>query len=131
LKRRSGEPEPFSPIVFAQEVAELIGGVFAQKNIRLPVKHEDQESFVLSMHGTIFYVSTAYFSADYINYLQTGSCPETGDIFLWVRRSVHFDLKNVEDRGQALRFLWALITYVASGGARVNIVSSAIQEISV
>lgn len=108
----------------------MIGAVFAQSRLNLPVKHEDQESFVFSMHGTIFYVSAAYFPADYLNYLQAGSHPNIGDNFLWVRRSVHFDLKNVEDRTRALRLLWALAVYVASGRAKVNIVSSAIQVLS-
>ncbi|PYI06518.1 hypothetical protein BO78DRAFT_368958 [Aspergillus sclerotiicarbonarius CBS 121057] len=128
LKRGSGEPERFSPSVFAQEVAELIGSMFKQHQATLlPCKSKDQESFVLSMHGTLFYLSTAYFPPDYIAYLEKGQHAKAGSLYLWVRRSVHFDLKNVGERIEALRCIWALIRYITSGEAKLNIVSSAIE----
>ncbi|PYI09187.1 hypothetical protein BO78DRAFT_405151 [Aspergillus sclerotiicarbonarius CBS 121057] len=112
-----------------REVAELLGAMFAQQQTPLPVKHQDQETFVLSMHGTLFYVSAAYFSPRYIAYIRDGSYSGE-ETFLWVRQSIHFDLKKVEDRGEALRFVWGLVIYISSGSARVNIVSSAIHEAS-
>ncbi|RAL03190.1 uncharacterized protein BO80DRAFT_350548, partial [Aspergillus ibericus CBS 121593] len=130
LKRGFGEQETFSPTVFAQEIAELVGAMYAQQQTPLPVKHQDQELFVLSMHGSLFYVSAAYFSPRYMAYIQEGSY-SGDDTFLWVRRSIHFDLKKVEDRGEALGFVWGLVSYISSGNARVNIVSSAIHEASI
>lgn len=99
----------------------------AQK-FSLLLKHSDQESFVVSMHGTLFYISTAYFTPEYIKYIETSRYREADvdGVFLWVRRSVHFDLKDVEQRVQALGFLWALISYVTSANAKINIVTAAI-----
>ncbi|PGH13513.1 hypothetical protein AJ79_03644 [Helicocarpus griseus UAMH5409] len=74
VKRRSGEPEAFIPAVLAQEVAELIGGMVAQRS-KLPIKHSDQELFVLSMHATLFYITVAYFSPEYIRYIETPNLP--------------------------------------------------------
>ncbi|PGG96326.1 hypothetical protein AJ79_09631 [Helicocarpus griseus UAMH5409] len=124
-KRSSGERETFTPEVFGQEVAELIGGVFAQHE-KLLFKHDDQESFVTSMHGTVFYISAAYFSRKYFQYLETGqySMTDCDNMYLWVRRSIQFDLRDTEQRVQALELLLALITYVLSGNARVNIVTA-------
>ena len=82
------------------------------------------------MHGTLFYVSAAYFSPDYIRYIEADHFPEAdlnGDHYLWVRRSIHFDLKLVEHRVRALEVLWALVTYIASGDAKVDIVLSALK----
>ncbi|RDH38339.1 hypothetical protein BDQ94DRAFT_165492 [Aspergillus welwitschiae] len=129
IKRSSGEPEKFNPTVFAQEVGEMIGSVGAQRSRPVLIKHtSDQEAFVICMHGTLFYISAAYFSPEYIHYIETTE-PTTiaaGENLLWIRRSIHFDLKCPEDRGQALKFFWALVKYIASGEARSNMVAAAI-----
>ncbi|KAL3264250.1 hypothetical protein ABHI18_000994 [Aspergillus niger] len=128
IKRSSGEPEKFNPTVFAQEVGEMIGSVGAQPSRPVLIKHSDQEAFVICMHGTLFYISAAYFSPEYIHYIETTE-PTTiaaGENLLWIRRSIHFDLKCPEDRGQALKFFWALVKYIASGEARSNMVAAAI-----
>lgn len=97
------------------------------------VKHNDQETFVTSMHGTLLYVSAAYFSPQYIKYLEATRYTDADidDIHLWVRRSNHFDLKDVDQRVRALELLWALISYIASGKARVNMVTAAIEAAGV
>ncbi|GAD94751.1 hypothetical protein PVAR5_3380 [Paecilomyces variotii No. 5] len=119
IKRGSGEPEGFIPTVFVQETAELIGAAVFQ-NTKIIRRHNDQESFVIGMHGTLFYVSAAYFSAEYIRYLTGPQGAESSfDRYLWVRRSVHYDLKDERDRVQAAKALWALIAYIASGEARI------------
>lgn len=125
--RGSGEPEKFSPKVFGQEVAEMIGSRLAQEV--LLVKHSDQEAFLLGMHGTLFYVSAAYFSPEYTEYIKTAQ-HAAADTILWVRRSVHFDLKCVDQRVKALELLWALICYVGSGDAKINLVSAAFDAYS-
>ncbi|PLN79012.1 hypothetical protein BDW42DRAFT_187030 [Aspergillus taichungensis] len=127
IKRRSGEPEGWNPSIFAQEVAEMIGSMQTQmerNSFCLP----DQESFVISLHGTLFYVSTAYFSPEYISYLKDGESPPMPD-FLWVRRSTHYDLKDRAGRKGALEILWALVRYIASGEAKVNIVHAAMKAL--
>ncbi|RAL03877.1 uncharacterized protein BO80DRAFT_422792 [Aspergillus ibericus CBS 121593] len=129
VKRGSGDSESFIASVFAQEVGEMIGGMIAQRTKLELIKHRDQESFVVSMHGTLFYISAAYFSPEYIRYMETtrpGEVTDVDGVLLWVRRSIHFDLKDANQRGQALKFLWALIRYIASGEARLNIVTAAI-----
>ncbi|KAE8144720.1 hypothetical protein BDV25DRAFT_134420 [Aspergillus avenaceus] len=128
VKRGSGEAEDFLASVFRQEVAQLIGGLISQR--RMLIRHPDQELFVIGMHGTVLYFSAAYFPPEYIRYLEmdhSANAYGPATIFLWVRRSRHFDFKSTEDRVQALKFLWALITYIASGTARVNIVFSALR----
>ncbi|KAK2813303.1 hypothetical protein FQN50_000618 [Emmonsiellopsis sp. PD_5] len=127
IVRGSGEPETFSPEVFGQEVAEMIGSRIAQEV--LLVKYRDQETFLLGMHGTLFYASASYFSPEYTEYIKTAQHPAT-DTFLWVRRSVHFDLKEVDQRVKALEVLWALVCYLASGNAKVNIVAAALDAAS-
>ncbi|EHA18369.1 hypothetical protein ASPNIDRAFT_38024 [Aspergillus niger ATCC 1015] len=128
VRRRSGDREKFIPTVFAQEVSEMIGSTIAQRAGLLFIKHSDQEAFVVSVHGTLFYISAAYFSPEYIGYIETAEPAEiaVGDNLLWIRRSIHFDLKRPEDRGQALKFFWALVKYIASGEARSNMVAAAI-----
>ncbi|PLB52053.1 hypothetical protein P170DRAFT_377518 [Aspergillus steynii IBT 23096] len=137
IKRGSGEPKNFILEIFAQEVAQLLGNMIAQrselKNLGgrrslLRDQHEDQEAFVLSMHGTLFYVSTAYFSPEYIQYIEGNELTELSvdNIFLWVKQSVHFDLKDIDQRVKALEFLWALLGYIASGEAKMNNVTAAI-----
>ena len=127
IKRPSGEPEGWNPNIFAQEVAEMIGSMKTQMeriNFHLP----DQESFVISLHGAIFYVSTAYFSPDYISYLKDDESPLVLD-YLWVRRSTHYDLKDKAGRKEALIILWALVCYIAGGEAKVNIIHAAIKAL--
>ncbi|GCB22955.1 hypothetical protein AAWM_05840 [Aspergillus awamori] len=105
IKRSSGEPEKFNPTAFAQERP---GGL-------------------CDLHARV-YISAAYFSPEYIHYIETTE-PTTiaaGENLLWIRRSIHFDLKCPEDRGQALKFFWALVKYIASGEARSNMVAAAI-----
>lgn len=106
----------------------MIGSTIAQRAGLLFIKHSDQEAFVVSVHGTLFYISAAYFSPEYIGYIETAEPAEiaVGDNLLWIRRSIHFDLKRPEDRGQALKFFWALVKYIASGEARSNMVAAAI-----
>lgn len=99
MKRGSGEPEPFSPSVFAQEVAEVIGTMATQNtNIDGP-KHKSQEAFIISLHGTLFYTTAAYFCPKYIKYIKTGKYArkDSGNR-LWVRRSVQLDLKDPEKK---------------------------------
>ncbi|CAK96669.1 hypothetical protein CBS115989_2135 [Aspergillus niger] len=128
IKRSSGEPEKFNPTVFAHQVGEMIKSVGAQRSRPVLIKHSDQEAFVVCMHGTLFYISAAYFSPEYIGYIETAEPAEiaVGDNLLWIRRSIHFDLKLPEDSGQALKFFWALVKYIASGEARSNMVAAAI-----
>lgn len=94
---------------------------------RLMLQYEDQEAFVLCMHGTQLYLASAYFSKEYICYLNTGGYKEgeNDDVILWVRRSIHYDLKEPDQRAMALELIWALITYLASGAARVSIIGAA------
>ncbi|RAL14712.1 uncharacterized protein BO97DRAFT_412519 [Aspergillus homomorphus CBS 101889] len=118
-RRNSGEC--FNPQQFAQEVADLIGAVLAQLRYPLPVKHADHETFVISQHTTILYISSAYLTADYIRYLRTGVLPGGDHNFsLWVPRSITFSLNVVHERGEGLGFLWALVQYLRSGSAKVN-----------
>jgi hypothetical protein len=143
IKRGSGEPQRFIDNIFAQELAELIGSMAAQRSYLkgypkgresfIKNQYSDQETFVISMHGTIFYISAAYFPPEYIQYIEANDSTglDINKIFLWVRRSVHFDLKDVEARAQALGFLWALISYIASGEAKINIVAAAIEQCNV
>ncbi|PTU18160.1 hypothetical protein P175DRAFT_0535071 [Aspergillus ochraceoroseus IBT 24754] len=92
----------FEVSVFAKEVAEMIGSMFTQRSKIPGTRHNDQETFIASMHGTLFYISAAYFSPEYIKYLEAP--PQHAETNLW----------------------WALINYVASGEAKINIVTAAI-----
>ncbi|PYI01683.1 hypothetical protein BO78DRAFT_423297 [Aspergillus sclerotiicarbonarius CBS 121057] len=133
IRRGSGQPEHFIDEIFAREVAELIGNMAAQRSVQglLTDQHQDQQSFVISMHGALLYISAAYFSPEYIQYIEANDFTQldVSRILLWVRRSVHFDLKDVGQRVQALELVWALLDYIASGEARLNIVSAAINAV--
>ncbi|KAB8230372.1 uncharacterized protein BDW43DRAFT_302475 [Aspergillus alliaceus] len=121
------------PVVNLEEVAELIGSIAAQKSSPrsypkgqksfLENRYRDQETLLISMHRTLFYISTAYFSPEYIQYMEK-IYSMVGYILI---RSAHFDLKNVEQRVQALELLRGLISYVASGEEKVDIVAAAIE----
>ncbi|KAB8232294.1 uncharacterized protein BDW43DRAFT_320232 [Aspergillus alliaceus] len=114
INGNSEKPIAFAPPIFAQEVAEMIGGVITQL-YKLILRHGDQETFVISIDGPFLYISTAYVSREYVRYTETARYSEAdaGKICLWVRRV------------QALESLWALVSYIASGNAKVNIVTAA------
>ncbi|KAE8389337.1 hypothetical protein BDV23DRAFT_173214 [Aspergillus alliaceus] len=116
IKRGSGQPERF---IHASSPRSYPKG---QKSF-LENRYRDQETLLISMHRTLFYISTAYFSPEYIQYMEK-IYSMVGYILI---RSAHFDLKNVEQRVQALELLRGLISYVASGEEKVDIVAAAIE----
>lgn len=69
----------------------------------------------MTIHGTRFRLTTAYFTAEYLRHVQSTSMPT--DHHLYVRRSRHFELKNPDGRKDALLTAMGLINYFFSGEA--------------
>jgi hypothetical protein len=110
----------------AQEVAELLGQ--AMEHCANLGGFRDQEAFVLSIHGTHLKLTVAYFTEQYLSYVNSPTMPITET--LWVRRSPAIDLKLEEGRRNALRLLIGLIRYLESGEAEIGLLQMVFESIS-
>lgn len=112
-----GQPEEYNTTSVAQEVAELV----SQAQNEYKAEHGsngDQESFVLTIHGTQVRLAAAYFTAEYLGYLESAQMPV--DQHLYVRRSRFFEMKNPEDRKETLKMCIGLVEYLLSGYAVIE-----------
>lgn len=112
-----GQPEEYNTTSVAQEVAELV----SQAQNEYKAEHGsngDQESFVLTIHGTQVRLAAAYFTAEYLGYLE--SAEMSVDQYLYVRRSRFFEMKNPEDRKETLNMCIGLVEYLLSGYAVIE-----------
>jgi len=73
------------------------------------------------MRGTYFRIYTAYFPMAYLDSLQRGSRP-TDQVYL--RRSKVFNMKEVDDRKDALLVVLAILQYFRSGNSRIATLQS-------
>ncbi|PKX90067.1 uncharacterized protein P174DRAFT_377347 [Aspergillus novofumigatus IBT 16806] len=105
----TGQPERFNYKILGQEVAELLG--IACEQDRLLNRREDQEAFLISIHGTQVRLVAAYFTADYLHAVKSKFL--AADQYLWVRRTRAMELKSRQGRVEALRNLY-------SGEAKMN-----------
>lgn len=96
------------------------------KQINFCLTH--RESFVISLHVCTLLCQRSILLTRPHQLLKDGESPPLSD-FMWVRRSTHYDLKDEAGRKEALSMLWALIRYIASGEAKVNIVRAAMKTL--
>ncbi|RMJ23709.1 hypothetical protein PHISP_05415 [Aspergillus sp. HF37] len=108
----SGEAETFSEEVLAQEVAELLGQAMTQSQAM--GGWQDQEAWLLSIHGTEIRIVTAFFTAKYMEAVNSanGIAP---DQRLNIFRSRPINLKY--DDGQRIvgKVVIALLRYLTRG----------------
>jgi hypothetical protein len=116
LHRGTGQPERFNYKTLGQEVAELLG--IACEQDRLLNRREDQEAFLISIHGTQVRLVAAYFTADYLHAVKSKFLP--ADQYLWGRRTRAMELKSRQGREEALRNIMGLVYYLYSGEAKMN-----------
>ncbi|EAW19853.1 uncharacterized protein NFIA_094730 [Aspergillus fischeri NRRL 181] len=116
LHRGTGQPERFNYKTLGQEVAELLGIACGQD--RLLNRREDQEVFLISIHGTQVRLVAAYFTADYLHAVKPNFLP--AEQYLWVRRTRAMELKSRQGREEALRNIMGLVYYLYSGEAKMN-----------
>lgn len=114
--RHTGQPEAFQEESLAQEVAELLG--IALASYRSGNAGNDQEAYVVTIHGTQLRLVAATFTASYLRAVQSDVMPafERQDI----RRSKFFELKDPDGRKEALRMLYGLGQYILSGQAEME-----------
>ncbi|KAK2810539.1 hypothetical protein FQN50_002796 [Emmonsiellopsis sp. PD_5] len=112
----TGQPETYNRQTLAQEVAELLAQALA--GYRLDGPNQDEEAFLLTIHGTQLRLVTAYFTADYLRHVQSTTMPV--DQFLFVRRSRFYELKEPAQRVEALKLIIGLFRYVVGGYAQMK-----------
>lgn len=117
---KSGEQEGYCASVLGQEVAELLGQAMEQSKEVSPNTWVDQEGFVVSVHGTKLKITAAHFSAEYLSSVNSKIMPVSQ--VLWVRRTAPLDLRDVDDRVEALRWIIGLVAYMYSGGAEIGLI---------
>jgi hypothetical protein len=117
VHRYTRTPEIFNPKTLAQEVAELLGKALAEFRA-VGSKKGDQESYLITIHGTQMRVVAAYFTKDYLRYVQSNELPV--DQHLHVRRSRYFELKDPEGRVDALKLVFGVFRYIMSGRAAME-----------
>lgn len=118
IKRPSAEPQPYVPELIAQEFGEMLSQASEQRKLGYEKSTFDQEAFVASMHGTLFRLSCAYFSDEYLTCVkQMTSVPNATRIYF--RRSRAFEMKDPSDRVEASRLLFGALKYLRSGEARI------------
>lgn len=107
-------PEAYNANTLAQEVAELLGQALAGYRAE-GSKEEDQEAYVLTIHGTQLRLVAGYFTKEYLSYVQSQTLPV--EQHLYIRRSRFYELKDPADRLEALKLIIGLCRYVMSGYA--------------
>lgn len=73
----------------------------------------DQEAYVLTIHGTQFRIVTARFSSEYLDRVESHTMPL--EQHLHVRRPRFYELKNADDRVEAVKACIGLVRYVLIG----------------
>lgn len=114
----SGEQQGFVADLLAQEVAELLGQ--AQEHCRQVERTIDQDAFVVTIHGTVLRLTTAHFTREYLEAVESKALPFPQQ--LHVRRSKRYQLKTMDGRLEALRLCVGLLDYLWSGQAAVGLV---------
>lgn len=115
----SGEEEGCCENVLGQEFAELLGQAMTQ--IRYTYEGNvwaDQEAFVINIHGTRLKITAAHFSEEYLKAVNSNTMPISHT--QWLRRTYSLDLRKVQDRIEALRWLFGLLRYLHSGEAEIS-----------
>lgn len=79
----------------------------------------DQEGFVIRVHGTQLKITAARFSAEYLSSVNSKIMPVSQ--VLWVRRTAALDLRDVDDRVEALHWMIGLVAYMYSGEAEIGL----------
>lgn len=116
MARHTGGEESYNSHTFGQEFAELLATALNEH--RAGSKAGDQESFVLTIHGTQLRLAVAYFTKEYLGAAQSAVMPASQRVH--VRRSRFFELKNPDDRVAAMRLCVGLMRYVLSGDAAIE-----------
>ena len=78
----------------------------------------DQEAFVVSIHGTRLKITAAHFKEEYLKAVNSNTMPISHT--QWLRRTYSLDLRKVQDRIEALRWLFGLLRYLHSGEAEIS-----------
>jgi hypothetical protein len=88
---------------------------------------EDQETFVLAMHGRFMHLSVGRFTKEYSAWGRKIGMPEStadGDPVASVSFTREYDLSKADDLKEAARTILALYRYIDSGEARIGTVQS-------
>lgn len=90
--RHTGQPEAFQEESLAQEVAELLG--IALAGYRSGDSGNDQEAYVVTIHGTQLHLVAATFTASYLQAVQLDVMPA----FKWqdICQLKFFNLKDLD-----------------------------------
>lgn len=111
------QQEGYNPTSLAQEVGELVAMALNEFSRQIP-RQNDEETFLLSIHGTKLRLVTTYFTAEYFSHLQSHQMPVSQ--VLYVRRSQFFEMKDPDGRVEALRMCIGLTRYILSGRAEIG-----------
>ncbi|ODM16251.1 hypothetical protein SI65_08250 [Aspergillus cristatus] len=82
----------------------------------------DQEAFVLSTYGIHLKLMSALFPKEYLQGVHSPTMPV--EQTLWVIRTKPYDLKDPDQRAQALKVCIALIAYLHSGKGSVGLLQN-------
>lgn len=115
---RAGEEERCCEDILGQEIAELLGQVMMQsRQVSGDDGWVDQEAFVVNIHGTRLKITAARFEGEYLAAVNSNTMPVS--LTQWVRRTYALDLRRVQGRMEALRWLLGLVRYLYSGQAEI------------
>lgn len=115
----SGEQEQFSHTVLAQEVAEFLGQAMSHCKQVEGEGWKDQEAWCLTIHGTEVRLVTALFTKRYLSYVNSLFMHPSERLVVF--RSQPFNLKVDNGRVMALKAVLALLQYLPSGEAKVEL----------
>lgn len=109
-KVKSGEVERCCEHILGQEFAELLGQAMKQSREVTENGWINQEVYVVSIHGTRLKITAARFEGEYIAAVNSNNMP--AEMIQWVHRTSALDLRGVEDRVEALKWLLGLVRYL-------------------
>jgi hypothetical protein len=118
LNHESGEDQPVTPEIYAQICAQMFATAFNQRQMGFQSATLDQQAFHVHFQGTTIAIMSADYSDEYIQDIKNPGRPQEGRK-TYVRRTKSLKLDEVEDRIIALKWIFGLGKYLASGQARI------------
>ncbi|KAK2789956.1 hypothetical protein FQN52_005764 [Onygenales sp. PD_12] len=103
-------PEKLVPLSFWRPNGGYLGTIKSRRQPlarqRLDPSNQDEEAYLLTIHGTQLHLVTAYFTADYLRHMQSTTMPVNQ--FLFVKRSRFYELKEPWQRVEAPKLIIGL-----------------------
>jgi hypothetical protein len=118
LKHESGEDQPVIPEIYAQICSQMFAMAFNQRQLGFQSATPDQQAFHVHFQGTTIAIMAADYSDEYIQDIKNTGRPQEGRK-AYVRRTKSLKLDEIEDRITALKWVFGLGKYLASGQARI------------